>query len=384
MAPVFAFRWQLHLFLLTLLLMAAFPFMPKPEWMDRRTLHRSYFFGGHNGYGYAYELLSHPEKIDILVLGASAAGSALNPHMITDHLKKEWGRDAVVKVAYHPKKSYAMDYILMQDILRVRPVGMVLWDATRSKMYNRNEEPAPEDYRVSVSHNETDEVISRLLWDYSIHGELMKKIELPLHKLLIPNALHAYIMLVSPLLDTDSTAYEVPHLQVCRKLEDHGSCLRRYEKHPDPNVAVDIQQPVNKTIHSRSKKSPHASYTQPYTPEERLLLGSMTKLTQEHGTSLVLIRPPITSDAEVMEPCRLAQSHPAYALPILGIAKKDLFAHVRGHFNPFFVKNSVTHLNVSGTNLHTAALLPGLSELYAQANQLSEVPSAESQLEKDF
>lgn len=349
-APVFSYRWQLWLFIGTLAFFMAFPFLPKPDWIDRGILYKAFRFTTSYRSNIFYNIINDPGDIDVLFMGSSSMASGVNPLMVRGALRTVKGEDANVYLVYHPQAGFDFDYILLKDILARRKVKLLIWDALRP----------PKDFQGDYHE------FSAYLWDMNLHRSLMNsqstdKIGIYLYSLYTGTKL-----LLSPFLSNGAPFQEAPGDYICNKVYYMGACMRQVEEQLKLNYPIPPAFPLEKLLHYRATdevlRDPYR-----YRDFDKNLMEEVLQLAKQHHTAVALFVTPITKEPEaIISIQRLKQNHPGWELPIIGATRVDMLRDTDITYGEFYQEDGI-HMLYNATNYYTEIILPAILTLYGQA-----------------
>lgn len=350
MAPVFAYRWQLWLFVATMALLLAFPFVHKPAWMDRSVLYRSMSLLDTHRYNVMPQFLRSERDIDILFVGASAVGSGFDPHIVRDALREKLGREPLVYTLYHPKCGADLDYIMIKDILERRHVKLMVWEALRAQC---------RDDRMHSGSN--------YLWDYALHREVMDAPTLDKTYVVLFSMMNSLKLILSPILDLQGKSFTEWRF-LCDRGSDYGACLRRHgiERMEPPPVAPEHELPMEKVLHYRQQQDDDLLILRQYNRSTQLFYETILNEAQAKGTKVAITQVPMTEDGKNIVLHSFHSGHPANSLPVLAIPRGYLFP-TKKELKQYFMPGDRVHFSIYGSQYHTRAILPALLHLYDEA-----------------
>lgn len=342
MAPVFTYRWQWWVFIASLAFLFAMPFMPRPDWMSRDILYRGYSYIDTQKARITSELLEQKGDIDILFLGTSATGSAIDTSILRAALRPILGREPVIYVISHPTVGYDYDYVVLRDLLKVRKVRLLFWEIAPMQQHNQ---PYP---------------WVKYVLDLSEHSNLLKMSPGDMIAYYLQSVLNEPKLLLSPVLDREP-GYEEDTL--CDRYANDGTCLRGLNFNPitPPALPAPPNIKYSDLIHMRDSGDKILKETEAFKPYDYYFFTRATRLIQRHNIPVYLMdTPKQQEDRDSIKMLVLPEKHPARKIPIFAVTKSHLFANPLAE-EGFLIDN--THMPYPSTIYFTRAILPTLADL---------------------
>ena len=359
MAPVFAYRWQLWLFVVVMALLAVFPLVDKPSWMNRAVLYRALKLNDNYRYNIMPQLINGKRDIDVLFLGASALGSGFNPRMVKEALREKLGREPVVYTMYHPQRGADLDAIIIRDILSKRRVTMLVWEALRAQR------------RDNGAH-----AGSNFLWDYALHKNMLAASDIDDMSVYLYSMMNALKLSLSPVLDMKGKSFPET-VFLCDRIHQLGACLRNVGNENKKIAGIAPPSiPLERMLHFRDKAEQDLDISRHYKRSSQIFIGEGLRVAEQYGAFVAFTQIPMMSDGNYISLYSFREGHPANEVPILAVPRPDLFTD-RVSQRKYFMPGDGTHLSSQGTNFHTQAALPALLALYDMALEAQESAEGE-------
>jgi hypothetical protein len=343
MAPVFTYRWQLWLLVAFVAFFAMFPLVPKPDWMSRDILYRSFKYIDTQKARITSTLLTERGDIDMLFLGTSATGSAIELNILRSALRPILGREPVIYTIAHPITGYDYDFVLLKDLLKVRKVKLLFWETSALQL---NNQPYP---------------YVRYVWDYAEHYDLLEKAPSDKIAYYLQSMMNCPKLLLSPILDRKPGFIEDT---LCDRYYNDGMCLRNLvynSKAPLPDLPEPPKLNYADLVHTRDSWDSSLVVNGPYPPYDYYFFTQTVLLLQSYNVAVYLLEPPkLETPHKKINILSLPSNHPAMRIPYFTVIKDYLLPPSVSEWG-FMTDN--THMPYTSTAYYTRAILPTVADL---------------------
>lgn len=338
-------------------MMVLFSVAPKNWVIERANLYLALETNYRARYLYWGEhLLRETSPIDLLFLGHSAVEAGFDPNMITRRMKKEMGREPVIRTIGHalwPKVvGRGIDYILLHDLLEKRTIKHMFFQLNRG------------------SSREELDTNALFLFDSYLHWDAIKRMD----KKQAANILYFnFVKSLWTLYVGNRDARGYPHKHKTERnwpdlYYSYDYLVENNGFHPFVSSKKEIKHLVRKKIRfprlsvaELTHKGPDLNLAKPYKPLEKALIDSIVSLSEKNGVDMHLYQLPYYLDKSIKTGVRVPEvdandafyNKPVYGLPIR--AKKIMRKHKHHLYSR---PPSTFHLNRTGATYNTLLFFP--------------------------